>query len=97
MADRGLYVSFREHSCYVFDGKVETLIAKYKAGMYEILTVEGYNLCCVHEWHKILSHRNLRDVRKIERQGLKVDPCECSDECEPCIQGKMSREPRRKI
>lgn len=46
---------------------------------------------CIHEWHRILSHRNLNDIKKMQNRGIKFKPCNCSDLCEKCIQGKMSR------
>jgi transposase InsO family protein len=44
---------------------------------------------CVHEWHQILAHRNLQDIKKMK--GIIIRECDCSDDCEPCLQGKMSR------
>jgi hypothetical protein len=44
-------------------------------------------LLCIHEWHNILSHRNLNDIKKLKSRGIKFKNCKCSDQCEACIQG----------
>lgn len=46
---------------------------------------------CVHEWHRIMAHRNLNDIKQMKKHGLDIKPCECDDDCEPCLMGKMSR------
>ena len=46
---------------------------------------------CIHDWHRKLAHRNLKDIRCMMRQGLKVKACECSDICGACIKGNISR------
>jgi transposase InsO family protein len=49
---------------------------------------------CAHEWHRRLAHRNLADIRMMIRlDALKGKKCECSDQCEDCMKGKMSRMP----
>lgn len=48
---------------------------------------------CIHEWHKKLAHRNLNDIKKMRQYGLVIKECDCSDICEFCIRGKMSRKP----
>lgn len=46
---------------------------------------------CVHQWHRRLGHRNLRDIKQMREQGLKIKTCNCSDDCEHCMIGKMAR------
>ena len=48
-------------------------------------------LLCIHDWHNILSHRNLDDIKKMRSRGIKFKNCECSDQCEACIQGKLAK------
>lgn len=50
--------------------------------------------CCIHEWHRKLAHRNLRDIRQqLKSDGTQIKKCDHSDECEDCFKGKMSRKP----
>lgn len=48
---------------------------------------------CVHDWHRRLAHRNLMDIRSMKSKGMKIKDCDCSDDCEMCLKGKMSRKP----
>lgn len=56
--------------------------------IYEALTVQA--TICVHKWHRILAHRNLSDIRKLD---FEIEPCKCSDFCESCAIGKLKRTP----
>jgi hypothetical protein len=46
---------------------------------------------CVHEWHEILSHRNLYDIRRMK--NLSIRKCNCTDKCITCLKAKMTRKP----
>lgn len=46
---------------------------------------------CVHQWHRRFGHRNLRDIKQMRDQGLIIKKCNCSDDCEHCMIGKMAR------
>jgi hypothetical protein len=48
---------------------------------------------CVHDYHKILAHRNSNDVKRMSLYGIKFKKCTCSDLCDACVKGKMSRSP----
>ena len=66
------------------------VLKSYKYNLqHEIFNIK--NLLCVHDWHKILSHRNLEDIKKMKSRGIKFRNCECSDICEACIQGKLAK------
>lgn len=49
---------------------------------------------CAHEWHAVLGHRNLKDVRKLQKLvvGMEIKECEHSDECEVCFRNKSKRD-----
>ena len=49
--------------------------------------------CCVHEWHRKLAHRNIKDILSMKNIGLKITKCDCEDICESCISEKMTRNP----
>jgi transposase InsO family protein len=97
VTENGLCVKFINKSCYL-SGKFGTyLIAKDNDGVYSLLgneqraNVVQIESECIHGWHKRLAHRNLADIKRIKNIGLNIKPCNCSDLCESCIQGKMSR------
>jgi hypothetical protein len=46
---------------------------------------------CIHQWHQQLAHRNLNDIKQMEKQGLKIRSCDCANDCEHCLMGKMAR------
>lgn len=50
---------------------------------------------CIHEWHNILGHRNLNDIRKMKY--LNIKKCTCIDECESCQRGKQTKKCYHKI
>lgn len=96
LTEREFCVNFRDKCCYLSDGKDDFCIARYKINAYELLTYQKNDersLHCIHELHNKLAHRNLNDINLMRNQGLKIDPCKCSNMCEACIQGKMSRKP----
>lgn len=48
---------------------------------------------CVHEWHRRLAHRNLRDIKHLSEFGLTITRCNCSDQCDSCMKGKSTALP----
>lgn len=47
---------------------------------------------CIHGWHRKLAHQNLADIRHTVKKGLlKSMKCNHSDDCKPCLRGKMAR------
>jgi transposase InsO family protein len=59
--------------------------------VYNVLKPPSSQKFCIHEWHRRLAHKHLAGVRKMEAYGLKIKSCSCSDLCEPCLKGKMTR------
>lgn len=94
-------VLFDSQECSLITKDFEFQIAKYVNGLYKVnaqqescMKVSKSPSKCIHDWHRKLAHRNLRDV-KILLRHMKIRPskCDCPDVCEACIQGKMSRSP----
>lgn len=101
---RGFIVKFTKSGCAIqhqeyeddmriadFDGKFFTLNETEKC--FSTVNTEKEIERCVHEWHRRLAHRNLRDIRLMAKAGLKIKRCNCTDDCEMCLKGKMSRKP----
>lgn len=90
-------VVFDRNYCTLRAGRSEDMRLGVKRGDAWVLNLERCYAAtteselCIHEWHKRLAHRNLSDIRLME--GLKINACEHSDDCESCLKGKMSRKP----
>jgi hypothetical protein len=75
-------------------------LVNFKGGIYRLLasnyvcSVARMDSVCVHEWHRRLAHINLSDVRNIAaKMEICLGKCNCSDICDPCMRGKMSKLP----
>lgn len=81
----GFDVLFKGDECMLVKENDSLTIAKFENGLYKVLTaskqeklmtVQQENLIhCIHEWHLIMAHRNLHDIRKMECQVLKIKSC----------------------
>lgn len=101
LTEKGFEVSFSVFGCKIRKDNDDDgiIIGTCKDGLYILSQNIQESSClsrscrelCVHEWHNVLAHRNLGDIRKLRDKGLRVRDCECTDICEACIQGKMSR------
>lgn len=97
----GFSILFQDNECFLMKGCDKVLIAEYSDGLYkvkvkrkeQVKSVVENKSHCVHEWHKILAHRNLSDILEMGRHGLGIKKCSCEIVCEPCIKGKLSRKP----
>jgi hypothetical protein len=70
-------------------------IGSLRAGHYRLserfsgmLTEAEEEERCIHDWHRVLAHRNLTDIKVMQKDGLIITKCDCSDECEPCLTRK---------
>jgi gag-polypeptide of LTR copia-type/Integrase core domain len=60
---------------------------------------------CIHDWHRRLAHRNLRDIKHLSEFGLKFTRCSCTSQCDACIKRepanlsfpKESRKPEKPL
>lgn len=99
LAEKNLQVTFKMNKCYINRGKQLVGVGSIEKGLFileqEIERVNMVNVpaqrLCVHEWHQRLAHRNLDDIKKMTLYGLEIAECNCNNDCEPCIKGKMSR------
>lgn len=104
LLNKSFIVEFEENSCYLRKAQQKRfLIGTFDGSLFKLRQFEKCYVAsqmkqnCVHEWHKRLAHRNLFDIRKMKRQGLQIRECSCTDVCEACIVGKMSRKSFPKI
>lgn len=102
LVERGHTVEFSGNSCFLKSEDSDVWeIARWQGKFYNLLEAKRcYYVSsdtemklCVHDWHRRLAHRNLRDIRVMEKHGLEIRACQCIDDCEMCIKGKLSRKP----
>lgn len=101
---KGFQVNFSNNACEIKKGNNVLLAACLGGKLYKMEeTHKAYTvqvkerLHCIHEWHKILGHRNYDDIRTLEKQDLvkdiKIKPCIHEDACEICFRAKGTRLP----
>lgn len=102
LSKNGFTILFQDDNCFLIKGDDKILVAEYFDGLYrvkveckeQVKSVVEKKSRCIHEWHRILAHRNLSDIKTMGRQGvLTVRECSCDFICEPCIRGKLSKMP----
>lgn len=99
LVEKGFEVFFKQDGCFLkTKDDAEIHIGHLEKGLYVLKTAQQSKtaLSCIHQWHKRLAHRNLKDIRAM-KDKLKFKDCKCSDICEPCIQAKMSRKSFPKV
>lgn len=106
LTEKGFTVVFQDKHCFLVrdDDKIllkgydNILLGIHDGSLYKMVEYKqkcyktNENNRCIHDWHRILAHRNLADIRAMKAKGiLDVTQCKCDDICESCIKGKMSR------
>lgn len=106
LTEKGFTVVFQDKNCFLVrdDEKIllenseNILLGRHDGSLYKMLESQqkcyytNENNRCIHDWHRILAHRNLADICSMKAKGiLNVSSCKCSDICESCVKGKMSR------
>lgn len=91
---KGFIVQFKNNKCYLLRGGDEMKIAQYDGKLYRLCENEKCFAAtdideeverCIHDWHRRLAHRNLRDIRLMRSEGLRIKDCTCNDDCESCL------------
>lgn len=102
LAMDGYIVKFDLHHVLLEKENTKMMLGSVEGGQYQLIEdaqcmmADTKEELCVHQWHKIMAHRNLKDIKSMTKQGLKIRRCNCSDDCENCLEGKMSRKPFKK-
>lgn len=96
----GCDITFKNEKCFINKNGKNLIVVNannniYKAKQQAFNTIQKENLRCIHEWHKILGHRNLADVKRMEELAadLNITKCNHNEICEICIQNKKTRDP----
>jgi transposase InsO family protein len=100
----GFIVTFDKDHIYLKNGQTYNVIGKANGNQYQLVarrndgcmpaaSNDDEEKLCSHEWHKRFAHRNLADVKLHKKIGLQFKKCNCNDQCEDCLVGKMARKP----
>lgn len=90
----GHTILFEGSSCKIKVGKHFLTLAKFSGNNFKVLEQPTHTAqSCLHDWHRRLAHRNLRDIKNLRNHGLQFTKCCCTDECDACIRGKSSEKP----
>jgi Integrase core domain len=95
-------VAFANGKCKVFHSEGSITVGTLVNSSY-VMKISHNNLrpqsieqshLCIHDWHRKLSHRNIDHIKRVKDVlKLKVQKCDCVDECIDCIKGKISAPP----
>lgn len=96
LTSNGSKVVFENNSCQFITNNHEVRIAQLENNQYFINQHKIHTtMLCIHDWHRVLAHRNLKDIKNLE--NIKIKSCKCSDDCIGCFKGKLTQKPFPKI
>jgi transposase InsO family protein len=96
LTERGFIILFEGTNAILCDEGKEWKIAQWNGKLYKLLTGQSCLKTsekeekCLHEWHRILAHRNYDCIKGMK---LLIKECACTNDCEACIKGKLSKKP----
>lgn len=89
--DAGHAVLFDKGSCELKVGQSFVRFARFIDNNFLVNEIKSNTAYpCVHEWHRRLAHRNLRDIKNLKDRGLVITKCTCLDQCDACMKGKTT-------
>lgn len=56
----------------------------------EIAKIQINNDLIANELHKRMAHRNIKDIQRLMKFGLKISKCGCSHQCDACMKSKAT-------
>lgn len=96
LTSSGANVIFTKQSCFVKENNNVLKIGSAKGSQFTLNCANvAHEKCslCIHQWHRLLAHRNLRDLMRLKSRGIIFKKCKCPVDCIACLKGKMSRQP----
>lgn len=87
LTKHGFEVMFEESSCKIRINDDFVPFARFTHASYVVNELAHKQVFpCIHEWHRRLAHSNLSDIRNMQKFGLKIMRCGCTDNCASCVQ-----------
>ncbi|XP_062541545.1 uncharacterized protein LOC134209564 [Armigeres subalbatus] len=110
LTSKGFTVEFDDSGCDIRDKTGKVVVVGERAGsLYRLQLGEvsrkveekAHNPLCQHQWHRRFGHRHPGVISRISAEklgrGMKVVECGIRITCEPCIEGKLARNPIPKV
>lgn len=101
----GFNVVFQTGLCEIKFGNKQVAVADSVGGLYKLRAAHKVNSAdeihhkvgCIHQWHRLLGHRDPEAIKKMQAEGLiedlKIVECGVRMSCEVCLKGKATRLP----
>lgn len=101
LAKKGIKAVFVDDKCELFLNNKQIAVAYLINDLYILNQRKLFSINqpkkCVHDWHRILGHRNIEAIKLMSTKnlvnGLEIAVCNCNSSCEICIEAKMTRKP----
>lgn len=110
LTSKGYTAVFDSSGCDIRDKNDKVVVVGVRSGsLYRLQLGEvtkkvdekTHNTLCRHQWHRRLGHRHPGVISRITNEklgeGLKIVECGIQLTCEPCIEGKLARNPMPKV
>lgn len=102
LAEKGFKIIFQGNICEIYFKKNLFAVAMLHNGLYKLNTpnttqnqkiLMASHSKFIHEWHRCLGHRDIECAKRMLKEVYGDYPkvCTCSDVCQTCIKGKLSR------
>lgn len=108
LAEKGYKVNFNDKQCEISKGDKQVAVGDISGNLYKLRTPnticiaessETQTKGCVHEWHRILGHRDIEVVKSLTSgkfvNAIEYEECieGCKNilNCSVCLEGKMSK------
>jgi hypothetical protein len=99
LTELNVQVQFTEQYCQIMHSKGKITIGTQRNNLYMMeimhkISIQHQSLSCIHDWHRKLGHRNLDHIKRVKDVlNLKVQKCDCEDQCVDCLKAKISAPP----
>lgn len=100
LTKKGMSITFSENGCHALTNGTVIELAKYATSGYVLNEFKSSHEArpCIHEWHNRMAHKNIKAILQSKTTlGLKITKCACTNECIPCLQGKLPALPFPKL
>lgn len=106
LAENGNVIIFKDDRCVIRNGNQVKALGQISEDLYKVSCQEKAYFSknkeknCIHVWHYRFGHINFETIEEMFKEnmvhGLEIQKCNCKNDCESCIQGKLTRKPFKK-
>lgn len=98
LINKGYLVNFYGAKAEIIYNRKQLAVAPLSNNLFELKSEKLYTTIeiksCIHYWHRVFGHRDIKAIDKMVKKrmiDIKIEQCNCGDECEICIEAKMTR------